>query len=88
MTFNQWDEITNFPVYQQRLRVALVHARTRSARFWFFHLFPFDAMKGPLVLLGEIDSKLLAEVETKAGHVKARGRCCSNQTDARGQSSG
>jgi hypothetical protein len=78
MIFSEWDDIVNFPVYQQRLKVALVHARTRPAKFWFFHPFSFGAKKGALLLLGEVDPKLLAQVEKQAGRAKGRGRCSVN----------
>lgn len=68
-------EFRDLATYRKSFNGDLMMAKSRPQKFYYFESFPFEATKGPLLVLGKIDKTLLDELKKLGKTIKAKGLC-------------
>ncbi len=68
-------EFQDLAAYRKSFNGDLMMAKSRPQKFYFFETFPFETTKGPLLVLGKIDKKLLDELKKLGKTMRAKGEC-------------
>jgi hypothetical protein len=81
MAFREMKDVFQFKSYVTKLREGLDASATAPQEFFVVESFTSDSQKGPMLLVGKVENKLVADIKAKDSKVYGPGTCMCDEKE-------